>query len=78
MPWRWTAGPNAHAAVTPPNTAGPDGAVLSLGGGQAIKYNPEFQVNTTTTEYPADEPRNAAGRGDRPLGATTVVVWSKQ
>jgi hypothetical protein len=69
-------GPNALPAVTPPNTQLLDGAVPSFGGGQAIKLNPAFVVDSTARAAQT----NAATAQSVAMDAdgNYVVVWAAQ
>jgi hypothetical protein len=66
-------GANPAPAVPVPVTTTPNGAVISNGGGQAIKLNSEFLVNTTT----ADTQETTAGARATAMdpSGNFVVVW---
>jgi predicted Zn-dependent protease len=70
-------GPNSLPAVTLPNTRVANGNPISAGGGQAIRLDPEFRVNSTTAgtqQANVDGPKSVAidSNGDY------VVVWATQ
>ncbi len=69
-----TFGANPTPTVPLPNTTEPNGSPLSSGGGQAVRYNIETLVNTTTQNTQTESPYNAHSVAMDANG-NYVVVW---